>query len=158
MCAVVTCALLPAYTIRWHVAFYPSTVLEDAIVVTALVFAIESRRARMWPTLRSPFALPAAIFLLAGLADVVIAPDRRAALGIYRAYLIEPILFFVVLANVVRLRRQASILLAGLAVSGAIVSVTNILVILDAIRHHVLNVVNSAPVAIFMNANDVPLF
>lgn len=157
-CAAVTCALLPAYTVRWHVGFYPSTVLEDAIVVTAAVFAFESWRARTLPSLRSPFTVPAAIFLVAGVIEVIVAPDRRAALGIYRAYLIEPILFFFVLANALRTRRQLSLILAGLAVAGTIVAIANILVILDAIRHHVLNIVNSAPVAIFMNANDVPLF
>ncbi len=154
----ITAALLPAYTIRWHIGFYPTTVLENAVAVTLVAFAFESWRARLLPNLRSAFTVPAAVFLIAGALDVVIAPDRRAALGIYRAYLIEPIVFFFVLANVVRTRRAAVPLLAGLGVAGVVVAVANAWVVLDAIRHHVLNVVNSAPVAIFQNANDVPLF
>jgi putative inorganic carbon (HCO3(-)) transporter len=156
--AVVTCALAPAYVIRWHVAFYPSTILEDAIVISALAFAYESWRMGVWPSWRSPFTLPAAIFLVAGAISVIVAPDRRAALGIYRAYLIEPVIFFFVLANVVRTPKRAALALAGLGVAGVVVGIANSVVILNAARHHQLNLNTSAPVVIYQNANDIPLF
>ena len=154
----VTCALTPAYTIRWHVGFYPTTVLEVAIVLTVAAFAFENWRKQALPNLRSPFTVPAAIFLFAGAVSVFIAPDRRAALGIYRAYLIEPIVFFFVLSNVVRSVRQASLVLGGLGVAGAVVGIANSVVVLDAIRHHTLNAAVTAPVVIYTNANDVALF
>ena len=157
-CAAVTCALLPAYTIRWHISFYPSTILEDAILVTAAVFAFESWRARLLPTWRTTFTLPAAIFLVAGLISVLDAPDRRAALGIYRAYLIEPVLFFFVMANLVTAVRRALWIVAGLGVAGTVVAVVNIVAILDTVRHHKLDVAGNGTVAIFMNANDIPMF
>ncbi|HET7467791.1 MAG TPA: O-antigen ligase family protein [Candidatus Dormibacteraeota bacterium] len=153
-----TCALMPAYTLRWHVGFYPTTVLEDAVALTLVAFAVESYGARAVPSLRSPFSIAAAILLLAGAVSLAVAPDKRAALGIYRAYFVEPVVFFYVIGNVVRTPKRASVLLAGLGVAGIVVSVANAFVVLDAIRHHVLNVVNTGPVAIFMNANDVPLF
>lgn len=156
--AVVTCALAPAYVIRWHIAFYPSTILEDAIIVTALAFAYESWRMGVWPSWRSPFTLPTAIFLVAGAISVIVAPDRRAALGIYRAYLIEPVIFFFVLANVVRTPKRAALVLAGLGVAGVVVGIANSVVILNAARHHQLNLNTSAPVVIYQNANDIPLF
>ena len=153
-----TCALMPAYTLRWHVGFYPTTVLEDAIFLTVASFALESWRLRVVPTLRSPFTLPAAIFLVAGAISVVAAPDRRAALGIYRAYLIEPIAFFFVLSNVVNSAKRASAVLAGLAAGGAVVGIANSVVVLDAIRRGALNTAVTAPVVIYTNANDVALF
>ena len=156
--AVLTCALTPAYVIRWHLAFYPTTLLEVAIVVTVVAFVIESWRLRVVPALMTPFTLPAAVFLVAGAISVVVPPDHRSALGIYRAYLVEPIAFFFVLNTVVRDATKAVLVVAGLAVAGIVVGVANSAVIIDALRHHTLNVAVTPPVVIYTNANDVALF
>jgi len=156
--AALTCALTPAYIVRWHVAGYPTTLLEAAIAATVVVSAYESWRLRSLPDLRSPFTIAAAVFLVAGAISVAIAPDRRAALGIYRAYLIEPIAFFFVLSEVVTTSRRAMAVLAGFGAAGVVVSIANSAVIIDALRHHVISAGVTAPVVIYMNANDVPLF
>jgi O-antigen ligase len=156
--AVLTCALTPAYVIRWRVGFYPTTLLEVAIVVTAVAFAYESWQLRLAPAWRSPFTLPAALFLIAGAISVLVAPDRRAALGIYRAYLIEPVAFFLVVSTVVRSARHALVIMSGLAAGGVVVALANSVVVLDAIRHHTLNPSVTGPVVIYTNANDVALF
>jgi len=156
--AILTCALTPAYVLRWHVAFYPSTVLEVAIVVTVAAFAFESWRLRAMPVYKTPFTLPALVFLLAGAISVVVPPDHRAALGIYRAYLIEPIAFFFVLNNVVKNSIQAALVAAGLGLAAVVVGVANSFVVLNALRHHTLDLSQSAPVVIYTNANDVALF
>lgn len=156
--SILTCALTPAYVLRWHVSFYPTTVLEVAILATVAAFAVESWRLKAVPLYRTPFTLPAAVFLLAGAISVVVPPDHRAALGIYRAYLIEPIAFFFVLNTVVRTSIQAALIGAGLAVAGVVVGVANSIVILNALRHHTLDVSQTAPVVIYTNANDVALF
>ena len=158
MLAALTCALTPAYTLRWHIGFYPSTLLEAAILATIVVFIFESWRLGIVPDLRSPFTLPAVIFLVAGAISVIVAPDRRAALGIYRAYLIEPIAFFIVLTTVVRSTRQASLVLGGLGLAGLVVGVANSVVIFDAIVRRTLDPAVTAPVVIYTNANDVALF
>jgi O-antigen ligase len=158
VCAALTCALTPAYVVRWRIGFYPTTLLEAAIVVTVVVFAFESWRLGLLPNLKSPLTLPAAVFLIAGAISVVVAPDRRAALGIYRAYLIEPVAFFFVIATVVRSVRQALLILAGFAAAATVVAVANSAVVLDAIRHHTLSPSVTAPVVIYTNANDVALF
>ena len=156
--AALTCALAPAYTVRWHVSAYPTTVLEDAIAITVVAFLFESWRLGTWPNLRTAFTWPAVVFVIAGAIDVVVAPDRRAALGIWRAYLVEPIVFFFVVANAVTTRRQAFLLLAGLGLGGVVVGVINWFVVLDALRHHELNPTETAPVVVYQNANDIPLF
>jgi O-antigen ligase len=158
--SALTCALTPAYTLRWRAGFYPSTVLEDAIVITVVAFLVEAWRTRSLSLslFRSPLAIPALIFLVAGAIDVVAAPDRRAALGIYRAYLIEPVAFFFVLGAVVRTRRIALVVMAGLAAAGAVIAIANSLVIIDAIRHHTISPGVTGPVVIFTNANDIALF
>lgn len=156
--AALTCALTPAYTVRWKVAFYPTTLLEIAILATVAVFAFEAWRLRERPTWRSPFTIPAGIFLVAGAISVLVAPDRRAALGIYRAYLIEPVVFFLVLSSILRTRRQSMVVLSGFGIAGLVVGVSNSIVVLDAVRHHTLNPAVTGPVVIYTNANDVALF
>ena len=156
--ATLTCALTPAYTIRWRVGFYPTTLLEATILLSVAAFAFESWRLRSLPNWRSPFTLPIAIFVVAGAISVVVAPDRRAALGIYRAYLLEPVAFFFVLSTVVTTFNRAIVVLGGLATAGVVVGVANSAVVLDAIRHHTLNPAVTAPVIIYTNANDVALF
>src|SRR5438034_7486013 len=88
--AVATCVLAPAYTIRWHLGPLPTTVLENAILVTIAVFAVESLRQGAVPVWRSGLVAPGLLFLAAGAISVFVAPDQRAALGLYRAYFIEP--------------------------------------------------------------------
>src|SRR5438128_7393184 len=47
--AAVTCALMPWYTIRWHYGPLPTTLLETGILLTLLMFALESWRQRFMP-------------------------------------------------------------------------------------------------------------
>jgi O-antigen ligase len=157
-CAAVTCALLPWYTVRWHYGPFPTTLLETGILITIAVFLLESWRSGLRPDLATPLSLPAALFIVAGAISVIVAPDHRAALGLYRAYILEPIAFFFVVAFVVRNWSQARWILCGLAIAGIAVSVPNIYVVSQAIRHHVLNVAVAPPVAIYQTANATALF
>jgi O-antigen ligase len=156
--AAVTCALMPWYTIRWHDGPFPTTLLETGILLTIAAFAIESWRQRLMPGWRSPLTPAALLFIVAGAISVLVAPDHRAALGLYRAYILEPIAFFYVVSAVVRDWRDARIILLGLAISGMAVSVPNIYVVLQAIRHHSLNLAGAPPVAIYQTPNAVALF
>jgi len=156
--AILTCALAPAYAVRWHVGFYPTTALEAGIVLTLVVFAWESWRQRRAPAWRSPFTLAAVLLVVAGAVSVVVAPDRRAALGLFRAYFIEPVLFFVVLITVIRTSRQAFMMVAGLAAGGTVVALLNIATVVDALRHHAVDTAQNAPVAIYQTSNAVALF
>jgi O-antigen ligase len=153
-----TCALTPAYTVRWHLGFYPTTVLEVAILATVVAFVIESWRLGAVPDFRSPFTVAAVVFIVAGALSVLFAPDRRAALGIYRAYLVEPVAFFLVLINVVSSFKRARFVLVALGLAGVVVAIANSVVILDALRHHAISPGVTGPVTIYTNANDIPLF
>lgn len=156
--AGLTCALTPAYVIRWRLAFYPTTLLEVAIVATVLAFAFESWRLRAMPVWRTPITYPAIAFVLAGAISIVASPDHRAALGIYRAYILEPFAFGFVLINVLDSFQRARVVLAGLGVAGMVVGVANSAVILNALRHHQVSPGVTGPVTIYTNANDIPLF
>jgi O-antigen ligase len=157
-CLVVTCALLPAYVERWHVGFYPTTLLEVSIVVTVVVYAVESWRAGALPAWRSPFALPAGLFLLASLVSVAVSPVHAAAAGLFRAYILEPMALFVVVTGVIRDEERARVLLGGLWLGGLGAAIPNLFVIEQAARHHTLNLAVAAPVVIYNNVNELALY
>ena len=156
--AALTCALAPAYVLRWHVGPLPSTVLEASIVLTVIAFAIESWRLRRLPIWHSPFTIPAALFLIAGAIGVLVSPEHVKGLGLYRAYLIEPIAFFLVVGNALSDVWRARMVLLGLAVGGAVAGLANSFVVVQAIRHHTLNVALPPPVVIYNTANATALF
>ncbi len=157
-CAVATCALVPAYVVRWHLGPLPTTLLENAILITVAAFAVESVRLRALPIWRTAVTAPAILFLVAGAISIVVAPDHRAALGIYRAYLIEPIAFGLVLINVVSTPGRAAAVVGGLAAGGAAAGLANAAVVIQALRHHTYDVVNTPPVVIYNTANAVALY
>ena len=153
--AVLTCALAPAYVIRWHLGPLPTTVLEDAILLTVAAFAVEAYRAKQRLEWRSPFTIPAAVFLVAGAISVVVSPEQVKGLGLYRAYLVEPIAFYFVLGHVLSNALRAKLMLAGLAAGGAVAGLANAFVIVQAIRHHTLVLALPPPVVIYNTPNAV---
>ena len=156
-CAL-TCALAPAYVIRWHFGFYPTTLLENAIWISFAVFAFEWWRARPQFVWRSPFVLPALAFIVAGAIAVVAAPNRTAGLGLYRAYLLEPIAFGLVLTNVIRTPRRAVLIVGGLAAGITVSGLANSGVVFWALINHTYSVTETPPVIIYSTANAVALY
>ena len=156
--AIAACALAPAYTLRWHLGPLPTTVLENAILITVAAFVFESVRDGIRPAWRTHVTVPAALFLIAGAISVVVAPDHRAALGIYRAYFIEPIAFGLVLINAVTTPRRALAIVGGLAAGGAIAGLANSAVVIVALLQHTYDVVTTPPVVIYNTANAVALY
>ena len=156
--AAITCAVVPAYVIRPHLGPLPTTLLEIAVVITVAAFAVEAYRTTRSLEWRSPFSLPAAIFLVAGAISIVVSPNHYQALGLYRAYLLEPIAFFLVLGNVVTDVRRAWLVLLGLCVGGAVAGLANSAVVLNAIRHHTINLAQPPPVVIYNTPNAVALY
>jgi O-antigen ligase len=136
----------------------PTTLLENAILVTIAIFLIETYRGPRRLEWKTPFTYPALIFLLAGAIDVVVAPDRRAAVGLYRAYLIEPIAFFFVVSTVARTAERALLMALGLGVGAVGLAIPNAFVVLDAVRLHTLHVESTTPVTIYLTANAVALY
>lgn len=143
---------------RWHYGFYPTTLLEHAIVITVVFFLVESYRARSMPELRSPFMWPALLFAIAGAIAVVTAPSLTAALGLYRAYLLEPMAFAIVLVNVVRTPWRAMLVAGGLMAGATIAGVANSYVVLMGLIHHTYDVTQTPPVVIYFTANAVALY
>jgi O-antigen ligase len=157
-CLVLTCVLLPSYNVRWHVGPIPTDLLEVALLVTVAAYAVECRRAGTLPGWRSPYTLPAALFLLAGVISVAASPVHREALGLFRAYVVEPLLLFLVVVGTLRSEERARIVLGALWLGGLAAAVLNLLVIAQAARHHTLDTAVAAPAVIYNNVNELALF
>ena len=156
--AVVTCALTPAYTIRWHIGPIPTTILENAIILTFAAFVFESIRDGVRPIWQTRVTLPALVFLIAGAISVIVPEDHRAAAGLFRAYMVEPIAFGLVLINAITTPRRALAIVGGLAIAGAIAGLANAGVVITALLHHTYDEVQTPPVVIYNTANATALY
>src|SRR5262249_13128914 len=121
-------------------------------------FAVESVRARAVPAWRSPLTLPALLLVVAGAIAIVVAPSRVAALGVYRAYFVEPGLFGLVLATIVRRPGPAYAGLTGFWAGAAVLCVVNSAVVLAGLRAHTFDPSTEPPAAIYLSGNAVALF
>ncbi len=121
--ALVFIALLPAYLLRAEYFGIPTTLLEVMLLVLFIVWlfhlaslrASHSERSNLRKTgiaasarltsllaMTREWTIPILLIFLAATIGLFIAPDRMAALGIYKAYFIEPILFFFLILNLLR--------------------------------------------------------
>ena len=90
-------ATLPLYLIRFQIGPVPLTVLELMLLLVILIWLI---RDKGYKQLTRNFLVPIVIILFAATISVFVAPDKIAALGIWKSYFIEPILFFYLLHSV----------------------------------------------------------
>lgn len=119
-------ALLPAYLLRSSVGPIPTTLLEGMILTVVLIYIAKTR-----PSLRSivpnGWALPMGLLLLAATVGILVAHDRMSALGIWKAFYLEPMMLFVVIVDLIRRDdKTADRLLTALAAGGLFVAVAAI--------------------------------
>jgi O-antigen ligase len=148
---------MPLYIVRWRVGPLPTTLLENLILLTCVLFALTWWRHRAPLPRRTPYDIPIAIFLLAGAVGIFIAPDHRAALGVYRAFLLEPVAIFYVATAVLSLPADLKPILAAGAVSACVFSVIVVVTFLSVYLSGHL-VASSAPGALGINPNAVALY
>jgi len=114
--------LLPTYLLRFSIAGVPLTVLEVMILALFIIFVIRDWRKiiKLQPNWWQVLLL--ALFILAAIFGLLVTPDFRAGLGIFKAYIVEPVLFFLViwigLDNKQQVRRLLLALVVAAAVSG----------------------------------------
>ena len=136
-------ATLPAYLLRFSVAGFPSTVLEVMILGLTAIWFIKlllchpersegSHLKKILRSLRSlrmtrEWWLALSFLLVAASVSVLVAPDHLAALGIWRAYFLEPMLLFVVAVHLMKSRRDVEHLFTALALGSLFVALVAIL-------------------------------
>ncbi|HRH32220.1 MAG TPA: O-antigen ligase family protein [bacterium] len=90
-------SLSPAYLLRFTLGV-PSTVLEGMILILFAFWLAQGQvKQTQLQTIFGKFLVPVLLLILVSGIGVIIAPDHVAALGIWKAYFIEPTLVFVML-------------------------------------------------------------
>jgi O-antigen ligase len=118
-------ALLPTYLIRFKLFSLPTTFLEVMFLMVTggwLVKKIFNKELRAFlraiPHLLSKYFLIAlGLFLLATTINVFISPNTFAALGIWKAYFIEPVILFFICLDVFKTKADAKKIIGALAIS-----------------------------------------
>ena len=134
-CLGLTMLALPWYVVRFTLLGVPLTLLEClALLTIAIWVAQETIRAYAVGLFRYisnvshlavqnwPVVVPVSLFVIAATIAVVSSDNFTAALGIYKAYILEPILLGVVIWSTIKRRQDwqfiaGAALLAGLQVS-----------------------------------------
>jgi putative inorganic carbon (HCO3(-)) transporter len=150
-----TAAALPAYVLRGHLlGRLPFTGLEVVLGLTVLAFIVESALQRRMPRLDTPFSVIVAVLLLATVIGVVASPDRQEALGIAKAYIVEPMVLFFISVNVLRSSWDWERVVYGLYVSGLVVAVSQAVAVAGALANHTLNLNVAPPVPSWLWTNN----
>jgi putative inorganic carbon (hco3(-)) transporter len=110
------CALLPTYLLRFGIGV-PTTFLE-VLFGTLFVtwFLMDGRASAVWEKAR-PWYPALGLVLLGATIGVAVAPDLLPALGIWRAYFVEPTLFFFLFTDIVDRPERRNMVLAALGLS-----------------------------------------
>ena len=121
--------LLPSYLLRLTIPAeigplqgLPTTVLEIMFILLALAWMTMYGKEEHKHNLR-PWGSGLALLMLGSIVGVLVAPNLVSALGVWRAYFLEPIFFLLIFVDVARdetIRRQ---IVGALGVSVAIIGV-----------------------------------
>lgn len=107
---MLTIVLLPAYLLRFNVLGLPTTLLETMIILSALVWVFRNYKT-IWGNLRLrlaktskiqryPFDWEIVVLLIVSLLAVGVSGFNNSALGVWRAFFFEPVLFYLIVVNV----------------------------------------------------------
>ena len=125
--ALLLVATTPAYLIRFSFGPLPVTFLEIEILLLASIVLVRHRHEIMRvlvfrERIEKALAVSIACLLISASVSVFVSPDLRAALGVWRAYFIEPIIFFTILLFVIKKPLQIWATFGALGVSGALIA------------------------------------
>src|SRR5206468_3244690 len=134
-----TAACLPLYIVRWRVGPLPTTLLENLILLTVAAYAAVLWTEKRLPRARTPYDIPIALLLLAGVVGIVVAPDHVRALGIYRAYLLEAIAVFYIAVDMLRSRDDLRVFLGVTGVGAALFATGQIITFVWVAAHNDLH-------------------
>ncbi len=93
---------LPLYFLR--TPFFPTTALEILFFITVISISLQEGLTPWltgWKKIK-PWYWPIGLWLLASFIGIFIAPNHLAALGLWRAYILEPIIFFILLSGIIK--------------------------------------------------------
>ena len=138
----------------------PVTALELALLALIVVYVAEKvySHERFPDPRQMAYFWPLMLLLVAASISAFVPPDRRAALGIWKAYFLEPALGAYIIADVFRARADLGNLLQGFFIAGVVVSVVNELAFALAVAVHRPNLVEVPVTVLYNTPNATGLF
>lgn len=113
---------LPLYLARARLGGLPTTYLELMILIVAAAWAARMQRSGERFSAPTPLVAPLLGWLAAGTLALLWSPDLRAAAGLWKSYLIEPIIVFVMARHVLRTEADYRRVTLALGISAALVA------------------------------------
>ncbi len=116
--------LLPTYVIRFQIGWLPVTMLEVSVLAlfSATFFHSDGIRELLAVLRRKDVLLIGGVFLAAGGIALLTAPYLTPALGLFKAYMVEPVLFAWVILATIKRPEDWYVLFWSLMISGAVVA------------------------------------
>ena len=152
-----TAAGLPLYVVRWKYGPISTTLLEGLVVATLALYLLGRREEGSLRFNRTPYDVPIVLLLLAGASAVFVPPDRWHALGLYRAYFVEPIAIFYVAIDLLRRPGQVRGVLLGLALGSSIFAVLNVGAFFVSFAQGTF-ILGSPPTALYTSGPEVAMY
>jgi len=153
-----TVACMPRYGVRYRSGPGPTTLLEDLILITIGLYIAGRLQGRDWRPARTSLEIPIVLLLVAGLVGIAISPDHVGAVGIYRAYFIEPIALFYVAVDLLKTPSDFRVVLLGLAIGATVFALMNLGAWVAALATHSPIHSGDAPEALYTSPNAVAMF
>lgn len=121
--------LLPTYLIRFYILGIPTTLLEGMFYILFLLwlsgntkqnidFKKIKTKIKSIYTKNKPLFWGGGIFALSATINIFTSVDIRSALGVWKAFYIEPLLFALIIATIIENKKQLHTILYGLVFSG----------------------------------------
>jgi len=154
---LVTAASLWTYTVRWRYGPLPTTLLENLIVIAIALYLVGAWRAGRRRPIATSLDISIVLLLVAGAVSVVVAKDHRGALGLYRAFFLEPVALFYVAADLLRHTGDFRRLIGAIAIGSSVFAALNVVVFTRVFLAHAVQV-GSAPNALYGDANYVAMY
>ncbi|MBI2644920.1 O-antigen ligase family protein [Candidatus Uhrbacteria bacterium] len=121
---------LPLYVVRFSLFGLPSTLLEGMILILFCVWLIQQHQKLkekiQFFQMNTFLAGSIFLFVAASCVSVFVAPHIYPALGLWRAYIFEPILFFLVFSDTIRTKEQMTRVIIASIVSGCSIALYGI--------------------------------
>lgn len=116
--------LLPAYLIRFSIAGVPTTTLEILIYVI-FIFGLYRAQQNGFRRIPLKICLPIGLLIIALIISTYISGDRRAALGEFKGFFVDPLLVFWLVYQFIKAKDWPKIFI-GLMASGIFVAIFTI--------------------------------
>ncbi|MCL5795741.1 MAG: O-antigen ligase family protein [Patescibacteria group bacterium] len=118
------CFSLPSYLVRFSIFGIPTTLLEILIYIAAiitLILKLKCQSSKLYLKTQN-YLLPVFLFLITGIVSIFISPDKKEALGVFKAYIFDPILLYLIILASVKKKKDFGLIINALIVSGIVVA------------------------------------